>query len=67
MEGHGMPKKVKEGHGCSFPITGLTFQVRKFMDGEMVGGLLAYSVSPRPSPLPLEFGQTVHDYVGLLL
>ena len=46
MEGHGRPWKVKEGqgrsrkvnedHGWSFPITGLTFQVRKVM-GSWVG------------------------------
>ena len=33
MEGHGKPRKVKEGHGWSFPITRLTYQVRKFMGG----------------------------------
>ena len=29
MEGQGRSRTVKEGHGWSFPITGLTFQVRK--------------------------------------
>ena len=29
MEGYGRSRKVKEGHGWSFPITRLTFQVRK--------------------------------------
>ena len=33
MEGHGRPRKVKGGHGWSFPITGLTFQVRKVIGG----------------------------------
>ena len=33
MEGHGKPRKVKEGHGWSFPITRLTYQVRKVMGG----------------------------------
>ena len=33
MEGHGRSRKVKEGHGWSFPITGLTFQVRKVRGG----------------------------------
>ena len=36
MEGHGRSRKVKEGHGWSFPITRLTFQVRKVIGG--VGG-----------------------------
>ena len=51
MEGHGRSLKVKEGHGWSFPITGLTFQVRKVM-----GGGCDYIVSPSPSPFPLDFG-----------
>ena len=50
MEGHGRSKKVKEGYGWSFPITRLTFQVRKVIGG----GLIDYSVSP--SPFPLDFG-----------
>ena len=54
MEGHGRSWKVKEGHGWSFPITGLTLQVRKVMGG-WGGGLLDYSVSPSPSPFPLDF------------
>ena len=29
MECQGMSRKVKKGHGWSFPITGLTFKVRK--------------------------------------
>ena len=37
MEGQGRSSKVKEGHGWSFPITRLTFQVRKVRGG--VGGL----------------------------
>ena len=41
MEGHGRSRKVIEGHGRSFPITRLTFQVRKVMVGG-VGGLLGY-------------------------
>ena len=45
-----------EGHGRSFPITRLTFQVRKVMDGGGGGGgLLDYSVSPSPSSVPLVF------------
>ena len=36
MEDHGRSWKVKEGHGWSFPITRLTFQVRKVMGGEEV-------------------------------
>ena len=38
MEGHGRSRKVKEGHGWSFPITGLTFQVRKVRGGGGGGG-----------------------------
>ena len=40
IKGHGRSwkvKKVKEGHGCSFPITGLTFQVRKVRVGVLGG------------------------------
>ena len=33
MEGHGRSWKVMEGHGRSFPITRLTFQVRKVIGG----------------------------------
>ena len=33
MKGEGRLWKVKEGHGWSFSATGLTFQVRKVMDG----------------------------------
>ena len=39
-EGHGRSGKV-EGHGWSFPITGLTFQVRKVMGGWV---MVAYRV-----------------------
>ena len=37
MEGHGRSRKVKEGHGLSLPINGLTFQVRKVIGGGVVG------------------------------
>ena len=33
MESHGRSRKVKEGHGWSFPITGLTLQMRKVIGG----------------------------------
>ena len=33
MEGLGRSRKVMDGHGWSFPITGLTFPVRKVMCG----------------------------------
>ena len=33
MEGHGRSRKVKESHGWSFPITRLTFQVKKVIGG----------------------------------
>ena len=32
-EGQGRLRKVKEGHEWSFPITGLTFHVRKVIGG----------------------------------
>ena len=35
-EGQGRSRKVMEGQGRSFPITRLTFQVRKVMGGVMV-------------------------------
>ena len=38
MEGHGRSWKVKEGHGRSFPITRLTFHVRKVIGGWVGGG-----------------------------
>ena len=51
---------IIEGHGWSFPITRLTFQVRKVMGGGWVGwwpvGMQDYSVSPSPGPFPLDFG-----------
>ena len=33
MEGQGRSRKVMDGHGWSFPITGLRFQVRKVVGG----------------------------------
>ena len=39
MEGHGRSKKDKEGHGWSFPITRLTYKVRKVRCGVGGGGL----------------------------
>ena len=41
MEGHGRSRKVKDGHQWSFPITGLTFQVRKVIGGWVGGGCVA--------------------------
>ena len=38
MEGQGRSRKVNEGHGWSFPITRLTFQVKKVGGGGWVGG-----------------------------
>ena len=38
IESKGRSRKVKEGHGWSFPFTGLTFQVRKVMGGVGGGG-----------------------------
>ena len=44
IKGHRRSWKVKEGYGWSFPITRLTFQVRKVMGGGwsgVGGGVLA--------------------------
>ena len=41
MEGQGRSRKVKEGHGWSFPITGLSFQGRKVTGG---GGVVAFRI-----------------------
>ena len=38
MEGHGRTRLVKDGHGWSFPITGLTLQFRKVIGGSGGGG-----------------------------
>ena len=38
MEGHGRSRKIKEDHVWSFPITGLTFNVRKVRGGGAVLG-----------------------------
>ena len=67
MEGHGRSLKVKEGHGWSFPITGLTFQVRKVRGG---GGWVVVACkiivsAPVPFPflltLDLGFGTWIWD------
>ena len=49
--------KVMEGHGRSFPITRLTFQLRKVIGGWPVG----LYCSPSPSPFPLDFGFWIWD------
>ena len=63
MEGHGRSRKVKEGHGWSLPIKGLTFQVRKVIGGGVVveGGCVACRITvSAPVPFPflwiLDFG-----------
>ena len=67
MEGHRRSRKVKEGHGWSLPITGLTFQVRKVMVG---GGVVCWIILPAPVPVPflwtldlgLDLGLTILNY-----
>ena len=55
-------RKVKEGHGWSFPITRLTFQVRKVMGG---GGCVACRIIvPVPAPVPVPFLWTLHFGFG---
>ena len=58
MEGQGRSRKIKEGqgrsrmvfsHGWSFPITGLTFKVKKVIGGGWGGSQLDSSVSPSQS------------------
>ena len=64
MEGHGRSWKVKEGHEWSFPITRLTFQVRKVRGGVVVAFSIILS-APVPFPflwtLDLEFGIWIWD------
>ena len=64
IESHGRSRKVKEGHGWSLPINGLTFQVRKFIGGGVVVGWwvcgLCRIIVSAPVPVPflrtLDFG-----------
>ena len=49
MEGQGRSRKVKEGHGWSFPITGLTFQVRKVSGGWWVVSCRIIVSAPVPA------------------
>ena len=56
MEGQGRLRKVKEGHGWSFPITGLTLWVRKVTGS---GGWVACKIilsAPVPFLFLLDFG-----------
>ena len=52
MKGQEMSRKVKEGHGWSFPITRLTFQVRKVRGGGVVVVACRIILS---APVPLLF------------
>ena len=65
MEGHGRSRKVKEGHGWSFPITRLTFQVRKVMIGGVVVACRIILSAPVPFPFlwtfDLGFGTWIWD------
>ena len=54
MEGHGRSRKVKEGHGWSFPITGLTFQGRKVTGGWWGGVVVACRII-LSAPVPFLF------------
>ena len=61
MEGRGRSRKVMKGYGWSFPITGLTFQVRKVLVGGWGGGCVACRfILSAPVPVPffctLDFG-----------
>ena len=62
MEGQGRSRKVKEGLGGSFPITGLTFQVRKVMCG---GGVVVVACRIIVSaPVPFLFLWTFNFEFG---
>ena len=54
MEGHGRSRKVKGGHGCSFPITRFTFPVRKVMGGGVVVVVVACRIIVS-APVPVPF------------
>ena len=57
MEGHGRLRKVKEGHGWSFPIARLTSQVRKVMGRVGVAYRIIVSATvPVPLLWKLDFG-----------
>ena len=62
MEGQGRSRKVKEGHGWSFPITGLTFQARKVRGGWVVMVACRILVS---APVPVPFLWTLDLGLGL--
>ena len=51
MEGHGRSWKVREGHEWSFPITRLTFQVRKVIGGGVGGCVACKIIVSVPVPL----------------
>ena len=50
IESHGRSRKVKEGHGWSLPINGLTFQVRK-----VIGGVVVVVACRIIVPVPVPF------------
>ena len=60
MEGHGRSRKIKEGHGWSFPTTGLIFQVRK-----VIGGVVRWwwpvGLYCQPQSLSFSFGLWILD------
>ena len=67
MEGHGRSWKVMEGHGRSWKVVEGQERSRKVMEGHERSWMVFshhwidisgenYSVSPNPSPFPLDFG-----------
>ena len=50
MEGQGRSRKIKEGHGWSFPITRLTFQGRKVTGGVVVVVVACKIIVSAPVP-----------------
>ena len=62
MEGEGRSRKVKEGHGWSFPITILTFQGRKVTGGGgVVGGWWPVGLYCQPQSHFFSFGFWIWD------
>ena len=52
MEGHGRSWEVMEGHGRSFPITRLTYKVRKVRCGGWGGVVACRIIVSAPVPFP---------------
>ena len=70
IKDHRRSWKVKEGHGWSFPITRLTFQVRKVMGGVgewVVCRIIVSAPVPVPFLWTLDLGPEFGTGLGLEL